>query len=67
MVYEQAMTELEKIIAELEKGEASLDDSLKLFEKASSLAAFCNESLDAAEQKIRQLTEAEAESKTNEE
>lgn len=52
ITYEQAMKDLENIVALLEKGETGLDESLKLFEKGCSLAAFCNKALNDAEQKI---------------
>ncbi len=59
MKYEQAMKELEEIVAKLEEGSVPLDESLKLYEKASGLAKFCNECLDNAEQKIISLEQAE--------
>ena len=63
MTYEQAITRLEEIVKLLESGTASLDDSLQLFEEGTRLAAFCSKTLDAAEQKIRTLSEAEADAK----
>ena len=56
MPYEQAVTRLEEIVALLEKKETPLDDSIKLFEEGTKLAAFCNEKLSAAKQKITELT-----------
>lgn len=56
MTYEQAVTRLEEIVALLEKKETPLDDSIKLFEEGTKLAAFCNEKLSAARQKITELT-----------
>ena len=50
------MARLEEIVARLESGNCTLDESLKLFEEGTKLTAFCNESLKAAEQKITQLT-----------
>ncbi len=50
--YEQAMAKLEEIVAKLEDGSIGLDESLALFEEGTKLAAFCNESLSKAEQKI---------------
>lgn len=50
--YEQSMARLEQIVAKLEDGSLGLDESLKLFEEGTKLAAFCNESLDKAEQTI---------------
>ncbi len=54
--FETAMARLEEIVAVLESGNASLDDSLKLFEEGTKLTAFCNEALKTAEQKIVTLT-----------
>ena len=54
--FETAMARLEEIVARLESGNCTLDESLKLFEEGTKLTAFCNESLKAAEQKITQLT-----------
>ena len=57
MTYEQAITRLALITSSLEDGSLSLDESLKLFEEASSLVTFCNDCLDKAEQKIVELSE----------
>ena len=54
--FEQSISELEEIVKQLEKGELSLDDSLKQFEKGISLAKRCQEVLQQAEQKIELLT-----------
>ena len=56
MTFEAAMSRLEQIVATLESGRCTLDDSMKLFEEGTKLTAFCSKSLAAAEQKIRQLT-----------
>lgn len=58
--YEEAMQKLEQIVARLESGEASLDESLKLFEEGTKLAAFCSKALDTAEQKIITLAQSAA-------
>ena len=55
LTYEQAMEKLEQIVQKLEDGSLGLDESLKLFEEGTKLAAFCNESLTSAEQKIINL------------
>ncbi len=56
--FEQSINELEQIVKELEKGELSLDDSLKQFEKGIGLARRCQEVLSQAEQKIEMLSAA---------
>lgn len=57
MTYEDAITRLEEIVALLEKNEATLDDSLKLFEEGTKLTAFCSQKLKNAQQKITELSE----------
>lgn len=57
--YEKAMTRLEQIVAALEGGKCSLDDSLKLFEEGTKLTAYCSKLLREAEQKIVKLTDVE--------
>lgn len=53
--FEQDMQELESIVAQLEKGDLRLEDSLKLFERGTQLARVSRRSLDTAELKVRQL------------
>ncbi|RPI71519.1 MAG: exodeoxyribonuclease VII small subunit [Desulfobacteraceae bacterium] len=50
--FEQAMQKLETIVENLEKGELSLEDSLKEFEEGMNLAQFCSKKLEEAEQKV---------------
>lgn len=50
--FEEAMTELENIVRVLDKGESTLDESMKLFEKGVGLAQYCQKLLDEAEDKI---------------
>ncbi|MCR4924953.1 MAG: exodeoxyribonuclease VII small subunit [Clostridiales bacterium] len=57
MTYEQAIKRLEEIVSTLEKGEASLDDSLKLFKEGTELSAFCSDFLDKADLKISELSD----------
>lgn len=56
MTYEAALNRIEEITALLEKNEAALDDSIKLFEEGMELTAFCSEKLNCAKQKITMLT-----------
>lgn len=47
--FEQAMARLDEIVAALDGGEASLEQSLKLFGEGAELIAFCDTKLkDAA-------------------
>ncbi len=57
--YEKAITRLEQIVAALEGGKCTLDDSLKLFEEGTRLTAYCQKLLREAEQKIVKLTDVE--------
>lgn len=54
--FEASMTRLEEIVAALEKGDAGLEQALKLFEEGTKLAQSCAKQLDEAEQKVVQLT-----------
>jgi exodeoxyribonuclease VII small subunit len=53
--FEQAQTELERIVERLEQGQASLDEALALWERGEQLYAFCREKLDGAEGKVEEL------------
>jgi len=53
--YEEAYAELETIVASLEAGERSLDESIALFERGQALAKHCAALLDKADLKIRKL------------
>ena len=59
--FEQALARLEEIVTELENGKCPLDESMKLFEEGTKLAAFCSETLKGAEQTIVQLNAAQTE------
>ena len=54
--YEQALTELEKIVQQLENQSLELDGTLKMFERGKSLIQRCQMLLDQAELKVRQLS-----------
>jgi exodeoxyribonuclease VII small subunit len=53
--FEEAQRELEKIVAQLEGGRASLEDALALWERGDELYRCCLERLDSAEGKIEEL------------
>ena len=59
--FEEALSELEKISAQLEAGDLPLDKSIELFEKGVALSKLCSEYLSAAKQKIISLEQAESE------
>jgi exodeoxyribonuclease VII small subunit len=53
--FEEARTELERIVAQLESGRAGLEEALTLWERGDELHRFCLAKLDAAEGKIEEL------------
>jgi len=53
--FEEAQRELEKIVAQLESGRASLEDALALWERGDELYRFCLQRLDSAEAKIEEF------------
>lgn len=55
--FESAISRLEQIVASLEKGDLSLDDSLRLYEEGIAKARLCQERLESAESKIEILTQ----------
>lgn len=57
--FEDAILALEDIVKRLESGNFTLDESIGAFEEAVHLVKICNERLEAAEQKVRMLTEGE--------
>ncbi len=59
MTYEDAMARLEEIVVKLDDGSLSLDESIKLFEESTKLAAFCNNCLEKAKLKVTELSKAE--------
>lgn len=54
--FEAALTELQQIVGELEAGNLGLEDSLKQFERGSSLLRHCYQLLESAERRIEILT-----------
>ena len=54
--YEQALAELEEIVAVLEAEERSLEAALALFERGQALAHYCGNLLDQAELKVQQIS-----------
>ncbi len=54
--FEQALNELESIVAKMEQGDLSLEEALKTFERGIELTRLCDSTLRQAEQKVRVLT-----------
>jgi exodeoxyribonuclease VII small subunit len=55
MTFEEAQKELEQIVERLERGDAALDEALRLWQRGEELYRFCADQLDAAEGKIEEL------------
>ena len=53
--FEQKIARLEEIVAQLERGDAPLAESLTIFEEGTRLIAACSKQLDQAEQKVVRL------------
>ncbi len=60
--YEAAVKELEALVERLEQGDISLEESLKLYERGVLLTRDCQESLQAAEQKVQMLLQQSGQS-----
>lgn len=55
--FEDQLTALEAVVEKLERGELSLEDSVRLFEEGVKLSNACKAELDAAEGRIQLLVE----------
>ena len=53
--FEQALAELEKIVARMESGELSLEQALATHKRGLELARFCQQKLEAAQQQVKVL------------
>ena len=53
--FEESLKQLETIVAQLERGDLPLEDSIKMFEEGMRLSAECKQELDAAEGKVQIL------------
>lgn len=54
-VFENAFKRLEEILERMSRSEASLDESLKLYEEADGLIAQCSKKLNEAEKRVEVL------------
>jgi len=57
--FEDAVTELDRIVVDMEEGKTTLEESLAKFERGSFLIEHCRKVLAAAEQKIELLTKSQ--------
>ena len=54
--FEKAMTRLESIVEELERGDLNIDKSLEIFEEGIKMSRICSKKLNEAESKIEKIT-----------
>ena len=59
--FEQSLQQLEALVTEMEKGDLSLEQSLKAFENGIQLTRECQTRLSEAEQKVELLLEQQGE------
>ena len=55
LTFEQAVEELEKIVAALERGDVPLDRSIEIYERGEALKKHCETLLSAAENRIEKI------------
>ena len=53
--FEQALAELEKIVSELESGQAPLERSIEMYERGAALKAHCEKRLEAARLRVEKI------------
>ena len=53
--FEEALRELEQVVRRLEGGDASLDESIDLYERGEKLRSHCQARLDAAQARIEKI------------
>ena len=58
--FEDALTELEGIVASLERGEVSLDAAISAFERGTELKTLCQAYLEEARMKVEKIKIPEA-------
>ena len=58
--FEQSLSELEQLIARMENGDQSLEESLRSFERGVGLYRHCQQALDQAELRVRLLLDPDA-------
>lgn len=61
--FEEYLRKLESIIQQLEGGQLTLDESVKLYEEGMSISKLCLDKLNKTKQKIEQLVVVKGEEK----
>nr|VFJ58484.1 MAG: exodeoxyribonuclease VII small subunit [Candidatus Kentron sp. FM]VFK11713.1 MAG: exodeoxyribonuclease VII small subunit [Candidatus Kentron sp. FM] len=62
--FEQSLAELERLVAHMEQGDLTLEETLENFERGIQLSKTCQKAIDEAEQRVRILTEKEGSPET---
>ncbi len=57
--FEEALSRLEEIVRELEKGEIGIEEALKLFEEGTGLSKLCAKKLSNVEKRVEILKKGE--------
>ena len=55
--FEATLAELAQLVEQMERGDATLDESLKAFERGVKLTRECQTALEEAELRVKKLTE----------
>ncbi len=58
MTFEASMQRLEQIVRTMERGDASLEESLKLFQEGTELVRSCGKLLEEAELQVKKIMTA---------
>ena len=56
LCFEDAMRELEATVGKLETGEATLEESIALYERGAKLREHCEKRLREAEERVEKIT-----------
>jgi len=59
MKFEEGLKKLERIVADLENGDLSLDESLEKYEEGIRLSKMCAKKLEVAKKKVEILLKSE--------
>ncbi len=65
LTFENALKQLEQKVALLEKGDLSLQDTVKLYDEATKLSEYCVNLLNNAKLKITELSKKEKQNETS--
>jgi len=55
MSFEDALTQLEKIVDALERGDVPLEESIRIYERGEALKKHCDTLLKSAEDKVEKI------------